>query len=305
MIDGEEIRQRRKALGWTRDDLASRLMRVSKRSLRAYETGQRNIPSRKAKMIDKMLASGERNLAETSGERCGPRYLVIPEPGEESTIRRVKTRMEEKGITPYEIEEDLGDGFAVGTIYSWLRGDSEPKASRWFRFCLYLDLAKESRDLDGVSENGHTSSAHTSSDVMALPLDYDDQRTQIVRDRPEMVEAHGQRANDVRVKRNPSNTLDGRIKRHTPIEVTPASRDDIRGSMVAEVSFEGGDASFFAVVTRVTADFFKVLVTSPREREYEVKRSDDGTWTLTDGHEVNFQVLAVAERYPCSRMTEM
>jgi hypothetical protein len=279
-------------------------MRVSKRALRAYENGERNIPSDKARLLDQVLSNAERNVSETGGERSGPRYLVIPEPGEPSTIRRVKAVMAEKDITPYEVEEALGSGFATGTIYAWLRGESEPKASRWFRFCMYLGLAKERDDLDGVSENGHTSSAHTNS-VMSVPLDYDDKRTSIVRDRPEMVEAHGQRANDVRVKRNPSNTLDEKIERHTPVEVTPASREDIRGSMVAEVSFEGGDASFFAVVTRVTSDFFKVLVTSPREREYEVKRGDEGAWSLSDGHEVDFEVLAVAERYPCRRMTDM
>jgi len=301
-MTADELRRRRKALGWSRDDLAGRLMRVSARAIRSYEQEERGIPDHKAEMIDRVLANAERNLQESGGGRTGPRYLRIPEPGRESTIRRVKARMDERGITPYEIEEQLGDGFAVGTIYSWLRGETEPKASKWFKFCFHLGLAEESSSLHNGRDDD-ASFTHVSEDAMALPLDHDTDRNRAIVDRRFVLEAHGQRANDLRIRRNPSHTIDGRIDENTPMETIPCSIADVRGQGYYEISYEGGGHSFVAIVRRVTSGAFDVTILSPERVEETVVR-EDGQWKIEEtGREIDFEVLARVVGYPQRSMT--
>jgi hypothetical protein len=271
--------------------MASRLKNISKRSLRAYETGQRNIPDHKAESLAHTLSIAEQTLEDTGGERSGPRYLIVPEPGEESTIRQVKAQMAEKDITAYNVEEDLGDGFAVGTIYAWLRGESEPKATKWHRFCDYLDLADEAHELDAASE-GEYSVGYRSDQIVSIPKHHDPTgKERIFLDREEATRVYGSRLNDLEAWTCPSNTLNGVIDKGTTVEGFPADVDDVKGSGIYLISHEGGDHPFAAALFRVSEDEIDVRLTAPVEQKYTVVREGESWHIEGRDTEIDFTVL--------------
>jgi transcriptional regulator with XRE-family HTH domain len=291
MLDAGELRKRRKALGWDREKMASRLMNISERALRSYENGERDIPDHKAERLEHTLSMAEQTLEDTGGRRSGPRYLIVPEPGEDSTIRRLKTRMQEKGITAYDVQEDLGDGFAVGTIYAWLRGESEPKATKWHRFCDYLDLADEAHEVDAASEREY-SVGFRSDPIVSIPKHYDPTgKERIFLDREEAARVYGSRLNDLEAWTCPSNTLNGVIDKGTTVEGFPADVDDVKGSGIYLISHEGGDHPFAAELFRVAEDEIDVRLTAPVEQEYTVVREGESWQIKGRDTEIDFTVL--------------
>lgn len=64
---------------------------------------------------------------------------------------KIKTLMEQRGITAYRMAADLG--FPQSTVSEWLSGEYKPKADRLLKIAKYLDVPVEELIQDGAGED--------------------------------------------------------------------------------------------------------------------------------------------------------
>ena len=147
MSIGQNIRQRRKSINMTLEDVAKDVG-VSRQTLSRYETGViGNIPSDKIELLAKILCTTPAYLMGWEDNDLSPKV---------DYERRKEKKMKEKGNSPFFTPEEVAERYRVDftTVHRWIRNGwlSALDLGCGKRFGPYLITQK---DLDEFEDRRH------------------------------------------------------------------------------------------------------------------------------------------------------